>query len=62
MENGYYLIKDTKADALCCWDIAAYDDVTDTWTFCGDDYVWPNNGRFEVVKYVCNPECDELRG
>jgi hypothetical protein len=66
MKNGYYLVRDTQRDELTNRDIAAYDQDTDSWTFCGDSQVYPNNEqhqghkRWEVIKFICDPECEEL--
>lgn len=62
LANGYYLVKDRlAADELVDHDIAAYDVETNTWTFCGDAEPYPHNGRWQVMKYLCDPECSELR-
>lgn len=61
MKNGYYLIRNMGMDELTGYDIASFDVDARSWTFCGDDRMYDDHPSFKVIKYICDPECMELR-
>jgi len=47
-------------DAMSAFDIASYDAGTNSFTFVGDFVDYPAD-RYEVIRYICDPHCTELR-
>lgn len=61
-QSGYYLVRDLMQDELYGYDIAAWDQECKSWAFVGDSTVYPHNSqRWKVIKFICDPECAELR-
>lgn len=62
LPNGYYLIREKLLDELQELSIASWDNDVKAWTFCGDNVVWYHDDKkYEVIKYICDPECSELK-